>query len=138
MKKIIALCILAFSFSTLACTDFSGKYLDTSMNVQYEVTQVACSAISFVGASPWSLSTSLDGKKILLEKNDQGSTYASAQMLPNGKLQLVYFMESLNQEPSKYDISFEVTKLKNGNLNLLMTVLTAGQAESTNILFEKL
>lgn len=47
MKILLALCISMFATGAFACTDFSGKYINTELEV-YTVEQSGCESVTYI------------------------------------------------------------------------------------------
>jgi hypothetical protein len=68
MKKFVLLAFSLFSSVTLACTDFSGKYV-TNVNETYSLTQNGCKSIQFFDDTE-SVLMIIDGQEYFIKEFD--------------------------------------------------------------------
>jgi hypothetical protein len=129
------------SFTTFACTDFSGKYLDEGMGDEYEIFQEKCETLTVKGGEDrhFGFSSVMDGKLRVTSLDNDAKVSASAMMSDSGDvLTIVYMFEGIKS--SKQDVRLEMVckKLENGDVDINMSVIDSEGRQSGTIIFKKL
>ncbi len=69
MKIFFALGVLLLSANALACTNFSGEFVNEEFGTYYSIAQDGCESISYI-YDEGTVDTSIDGKEYLMNEYD--------------------------------------------------------------------